>query len=90
MLRHTILGAPAPAPVSSDRVAFSQLRTAAPFDGTALRAFWKIMGMIGRPDDVYTDPDVIHRTREALRHHAGEPPIAPPTREELQAALTSS
>jgi hypothetical protein len=92
MLRHTILGAPAPAPppVSSDRVTYSQLRAAAPFNPTAFRAFWKIMGMISRPDEVYTDPDVIHRTREALRHHTNGLSIAQPSREELLAALNGS
>jgi 2-polyprenyl-6-methoxyphenol hydroxylase-like FAD-dependent oxidoreductase len=89
MLRHTILDAPAPAaaPVRSDRVTFSELRTAAPYDPTTFRAFWKVMGLISRPDDVYTDTDVIRRTRTALRHHTTGSPIAQPSREELLTAL---
>jgi hypothetical protein len=90
VLRHTIFDAPAPdpPPVGSERVTFAQLRRAAAFDPTAFRAFWKIMGMIGQPDEVYTDPHVVHRTREALRHHASGPSMAQPSREELLAALT--
>jgi hypothetical protein len=54
ILRHTIFDAPAPSGPSTlpDRVTFTQLRTAALFDATAFRAFWRIMGMIGRPGDV--------------------------------------
>lgn len=90
MLRRTIFDAPAPEapPPSSDRVTFWELRSAAPFDPTAFRALLKVMGMIGRPDEVYTDPQAVHRTREALRQHPGASPVAQPTREQVLAALT--
>jgi 2-polyprenyl-6-methoxyphenol hydroxylase-like FAD-dependent oxidoreductase len=89
MLRHTILGAPAPdpAPVESGRVTHAQLRAAALFDPVAFRAFWEIMGMIRRPDAVYTDPNVVARTHEVLRRHGSGPPMGQPTRGQLLAAL---
>lgn len=91
MLRHTIFDAPAPdpPPLSSDRVAFWQLRMAAPFDPTAFRAVWKLMGMIVQPEAVYTDPEVVHRTQQALDHRPGGPSLTQPTREELLAALAT-
>ena len=48
---------------------------------------WKIMGMIGRPDEVYTDPQVVACTHAVLRHHGGGPSMAQPTRAQLLAAL---
>jgi 2-polyprenyl-6-methoxyphenol hydroxylase-like FAD-dependent oxidoreductase len=89
MLRHTIFGAPAPdpPPVGADRVTYAQLRAAAMFDPTAFRAFWEIMGMVRRPDEVYTDPRVVACTHEVLRHRGSGPPVAQPTREQLLAAL---
>jgi 2-polyprenyl-6-methoxyphenol hydroxylase-like FAD-dependent oxidoreductase len=88
MLRHAIFNAPAPhLPVGPDRVTFGQLRAAAPFDPTAFRALWTIMGMVGRPDEVYTDPRVVDRTHETLRHHPNGPSTAQPTRDQLLAAL---
>ena len=87
MLRHTIFGAPAPEMrVISDRVTCAQLCTAALFDPTAFRAFWKIMG-ICRPDEVYADPCVVACTREVLHHHGGGPSMLQPTREQLLSAL---
>jgi 2-polyprenyl-6-methoxyphenol hydroxylase-like FAD-dependent oxidoreductase len=89
-LRHTILGTPSsPPPHRPDRVTYAQLRTAAPFDPRVFRAFWKIMGMVCHPDDVYTDPAVIARTHEIIRDHGSGPPIAQPSRQQLQAALTT-
>lgn len=52
-----------------------------------LRAFWKINGMVCPPEEVYTDPDVVACTGEALGRHSGGPPVAQPTREQLTAAL---
>ena len=88
-LRHTIFGAPAPdhGPADSARVTHAQLRAAAAFDATAFRAFWKIMGMLCLPVEVYTDPQVVARTREVLEHRGVGPPVAQPTREVLLAAL---
>jgi 2-polyprenyl-6-methoxyphenol hydroxylase-like FAD-dependent oxidoreductase len=91
VLRHNIFGAPPPPqpPATSSRVNFDQLRTAAKFDPTVFRAFWKIMGMICRPDDVYTDPNVVASTREVLRQRGCSPLMAQPTREQLLAALAT-
>jgi hypothetical protein len=88
-LRHTLLGAPRPSvPDRPDRVTFAQLRAAAPFDPLAFRAFWKVMGMLGLPEEIYTDPDVVARTHLVLREHAGSPPIAQPGPDQLATALT--
>jgi 2-polyprenyl-6-methoxyphenol hydroxylase-like FAD-dependent oxidoreductase len=89
MLRQAIFDVPAPAPplVTSDRVTYAQLRTAALFDPAAFRAFCKVMGMIGRPDEVYTDPQVVACTRAALQQHGSGPSMAQPTRAQLLAAL---
>jgi 2-polyprenyl-6-methoxyphenol hydroxylase-like FAD-dependent oxidoreductase len=88
-LRHTIFGAPAPdpGPAIATRVTYAQLRTAAAFDPAAFRAFWKIMGMLCLPAEVYTDPQVVARTQEVLGHHGTEPPMTQPTRELLLTAL---
>ncbi len=89
ILRHTIFDAPPPeqAPVVSERVSYAQLRTAASFDPAAFRAFWKIMGMICSPEEVYTDPHVVACTLEVLRRRGSGPTMAQPTRELLLAAL---
>jgi hypothetical protein len=71
------------------RITYAQLRAAAPFDPTAFRAYWTIMGMLRRPDEVYTDPGVVASTREALRHRGGGPSMAQPTRAQLLAVLAS-
>jgi 2-polyprenyl-6-methoxyphenol hydroxylase-like FAD-dependent oxidoreductase len=90
MLRHTIFDAPAPEPppAISNRVTYSQLRTAAQFDPTALRALWTIQGMLRRPDEVYTDPRVVASTL-AVVHHWNPPSMAQPTRAQLLAALAT-
>lgn len=90
MLRHTIFGAPAPdpPPLMSERVTYSQLRTAAQFDATAFRALWTITGMIRRPDEVYTDPLVVAATHEVLGRRGSVPAMAQPSRAQLLAALT--
>ncbi len=89
-LRRTIFGAPAPDRESglAGQVTFAQLRTAAAFDATAFRAFWKIMGMLCLPVEAYTDPQVVARTQEVLRLRGVGPPMAQPTREALLAALS--
>ena len=91
MLRHTIFDAPAPPPPStcSDRVTLAQLRTAALFDPTAFRAWWRVMGMISKPGEVYTDPQVVARTHAALRDHDGDAAIVQPPREHWLAALNT-
>jgi 2-polyprenyl-6-methoxyphenol hydroxylase-like FAD-dependent oxidoreductase len=92
MLRHTIFGSPAPDPQPAicGRVSYEQLRAAAPFDPAVFRAFWKIMGMICPPAQVYTDPHVVARTRQVLSRRGAGPPVAQPTREQLLAALAGS
>ena len=68
---------------------YAQLRTAALYDATAFRAFWRIMGMIRRPEEEYRDPQIVARTHEILREHGSGPQIVQPTREELLAALNT-
>jgi hypothetical protein len=83
MLRHTIFGAPAPdpPPVLPDRVRFAELRIAAQVDPNAFRALWTIMGMLRRPDEVYTDPCVVAATRRVLHDHRNGAMTAQPTRD---------
>jgi hypothetical protein len=90
-LRHTIFGAPAPdpPPLAPDRITYAQLRAAASVDPTAFRAFWKIMGMMCPPEEVYTDSRVVARTWEILKQRGDRPPIAQPSREQLLTALAS-
>jgi 2-polyprenyl-6-methoxyphenol hydroxylase-like FAD-dependent oxidoreductase len=90
-LRHTIFNAPAPEqPASvSNRVTYAQLRAAASFDPLAFRAFWKIMGMIVPPDEVYSDPEIVSRTRAALDLHGNGAFALRPTHEELLEALAT-
>jgi hypothetical protein len=88
MLRHAIFGAPVPerAATGSDRVTYAEVRTAAQFDPTAFRALWRIHGLVQKPLEVYNDPEVVARTREALAQKHW-PAMAQPTREALEAAL---
>jgi hypothetical protein len=86
-LRHTLFGVPLPAPRQrSDRVTFPELRNAMPYDGAVLRAFWRVMGMLSPPEQVYTDPEVVTRTFEVLQAHPPQPPPQP-TRADLDAVL---
>ena len=55
----------------------------------AFRAFWTINGMVRPPDEVYTDPQVVACTRDAVSQHGSGPPVAQPTRAHLLAALTA-
>lgn len=89
MLRHNIFGAAAPvrAPAASERVTYAEVRTAAQFDPTAFRALWSIHGMVQKPLEVYSDPEVVACTREALAQSGDRLAMAQPTREELDAAL---
>jgi 2-polyprenyl-6-methoxyphenol hydroxylase-like FAD-dependent oxidoreductase len=91
VLRHTVFGAPAPARVAMDaeRVTYAQLRVAAQFDPTAFRAFWRIMGMLSRPEQVYADPHVVRATQATLEQHGGGLQMAQPTRAELLDALAA-
>jgi 2-polyprenyl-6-methoxyphenol hydroxylase-like FAD-dependent oxidoreductase len=90
MMRHTIFGEPAPPPPAvADRVSYPQLRVAGCYDPVAFRAFWTINGMVCPPDEVYTDPQVVACTRDALSRHGSGPPVAQPTRAQLLAALAA-
>jgi hypothetical protein len=90
MMRHTIFGEPAPRPPTvADRVSYPQLRVAGCYDPVAFRAFWTINGMVRPPDEVYTDPQVVACTWEALGRHGSGPPVAQPTRAQLLAALAA-
>ncbi|GAA4790283.1 FAD-dependent oxidoreductase [Actinomycetospora chlora] len=88
VLRHSVLGEPAPPPPSGDgeRVSFAELRRASLVDPLAFRAVTRIMGMVGEPEKLYTDPDVVAATRAALAR--GGAAMAQPSRAELEAALT--
>ncbi|OZM81325.1 NAD(P)/FAD-dependent oxidoreductase [Pseudonocardia sp. MH-G8] len=89
-LRHTVLGAPPPPPppAIAGRITFGQLRSAAQVDPVAFRGMWRVMGMLGRPSDVYDDPALVARVREVLA--AGPPaPVPQPTRSELETALSA-
>jgi 2-polyprenyl-6-methoxyphenol hydroxylase-like FAD-dependent oxidoreductase len=88
MMRHAIFGAAAPnTAAASDRVRYAEVRTAAQFDPTAFRALWRIHGMVQKPLEVYSDPEVVARTREALALNGNRLAMAQPTRDELNAAL---
>ena len=91
ILQHTIFGAPVPSVPSplENRVTYAQLRTAAMFDATVFRAFWRVMGMISRPEDIYMNPQIVRRTHETLREHGSRLPIVQPSREQLLAALNA-
>jgi len=87
-LRRTLFGALAPVQIPAEgRVTFAALRSAMPFDAIAFRAFWRVMGMLAKPDDVYTDPDVVAHTQDVLGRLDTAPRMARPARAELEAAL---
>jgi len=87
-VRHVIFGDPAEEePQGPGRVSYAEVRTAMPFDPVAFRAFWRIMGMQGLPEEIYTDPEVIASTRRVLATPGAVPPPVQPTRDELEAAL---
>jgi 2-polyprenyl-6-methoxyphenol hydroxylase-like FAD-dependent oxidoreductase len=89
VLRHTVLGAAPPAPPPDDRcrVTFAQVRAAASYDPVAFRAMWTIMGMLREPERLYCDPDLVSRVRATLASHPPGPPVTPPDRDRLHAAL---
>jgi 2-polyprenyl-6-methoxyphenol hydroxylase-like FAD-dependent oxidoreductase len=61
MLRHAVSGAPAPilTEMANPAVSFPELRAASLVDPVAYRAFWAVMGMLRRPQEVYNDPDLV-------------------------------
>jgi flavin-dependent dehydrogenase len=86
-LRHTVLGEPAPPAPSpaSGRVTFAELRRASAVEPLAFRAVSRIMGMVDGAQDLYTDPEIVAATREALHRLPAAP--ARPARAELEGAL---
>jgi hypothetical protein len=46
------------------------------------------MGMIITPEEAYTDPEVVARTRAVLQARGEAPPAPGPTREQLIAVLS--
>jgi hypothetical protein len=88
-LRHTVLGAPPPPPPAhdQDRVTFAEVRAAAGYDPVVFRATWTIMGMLREPERLYRDPELVSRVRDTLARHPPVPPVTPPDRERLHAAL---
>lgn len=66
-LRHHVDGTPLPPrPAAADhRVDFPTLRAASTVDPTAFRGFWALMGMVRRPEEIYTDPDIVAACRAA-------------------------
>jgi hypothetical protein len=79
-LRHAIFGDPAPAPAPppavSGRVSNAQLRAAAPLDPVLFRAYWKLLGMLCHPAEIYHDPEVVARTDEILQQDGTRPQSA--------------
>jgi hypothetical protein len=65
------------------------MSAAALVDPAAFRAFWQIQGMTRRPTEVYTDPQVVARTRDVLSRLGSRPAMAQPTRAQLLAALAT-
>jgi 2-polyprenyl-6-methoxyphenol hydroxylase-like FAD-dependent oxidoreductase len=63
-LRHRALGTPLPPPAHQvEDVTFPKLLAAAGAHPAALRAFWELMGMLRRPEDIYHDPEVVAAVR---------------------------
>jgi 2-polyprenyl-6-methoxyphenol hydroxylase-like FAD-dependent oxidoreductase len=90
-LRQTIFGIEAPPPTRRpDAVSFAELRAAMAANADAVRAFWRVMGMLELPNTVYTDPQVVDNTRDALRNSTNFLTIPQPTRAELEATLTGA
>jgi len=77
------------AAVLPERVTSAQLRTAALFDPTAFRAFWRVMGAINRLEEVDTDPQVVAGTQTIVRQHRGAPRMAQPSRSLLVSVLAA-
>lgn len=89
-LRQTVFGTAAPDSARrADRVSFAELRRVMPYDGMLFRAFWRVMGMLSIPEDVYTDPDVVSRTRNVLDTLGRDGGVPQPSRAEIDAVLSA-
>ncbi|HEU5033532.1 MAG TPA: FAD-dependent oxidoreductase [Mycobacteriales bacterium] len=89
-LRANHAGASLPTPpVDPGRVTFAELRAAAAWDADVFRACFSLMGMLVRPDDVYTDPQVVERARAVLRDAPPAAMVAGPSHEQLTETLSA-
>jgi 2-polyprenyl-6-methoxyphenol hydroxylase-like FAD-dependent oxidoreductase len=88
-LRHTVLGHPLadPAPRCSERVDFAQLRSAAMVDPLALRAFFRLLGMLDVPEVVYGDAVLAGHVQHVLGSSTELPRLPQPDRADLLLAL---
>jgi len=90
-LRSNVFGAPfTPMQRSETEVSFDELRAAMISDPQCVRPFWRVMGMLDLPQNVYADPEVVRRTRAALQTATKRPVMPQPTTAELEAALAGS
>ena len=89
-LRHAVYGDPLqdPPPLARDRVNYWQVRAAMPFDPVAFRGFWRIMGMVSVPAEVYSDRAVVTATQNVLAQKPVADVIEQPSRQQLMAALS--
>ena len=72
-----------------DRLAFAHLRRAAQVDADAFRTVWRLMGMVGQPEQAYTDAARVARVRTLVA--TGAPTSVPqPTRADLEKALRAA
>lgn len=90
LYRHNVLGEPPPKSVlTPDRLSLGELRTAAAVDSVAFRGYWTVFGVLGEPDAVYRNPELIERARAVLTSSSGLPRLPQPTLEQLTEALES-
>ena len=88
-VRANLAGEPPPAPPrAEDRVGYGELSSTAAFDASLFRSLTTVKGMLARPDDVYTDPEVVRRVRAVQAEHGGTPPLAQPDPSAVLAALS--
>jgi 2-polyprenyl-6-methoxyphenol hydroxylase-like FAD-dependent oxidoreductase len=90
-LRHAVFGAPpvvaAPHP---QRLTFTELRLAGAVDPVVLRAFWKVFGMLERPDRIYRDAELLARARRVLAAGTRASRTPQPSTEQLVKALEAA
>ncbi|MGN6606609.1 MAG: FAD-dependent oxidoreductase [Jatrophihabitans sp.] len=88
LLRHTVFGAPRPLPSPQPAsVSWGELAAASVRDADALRAMWRVFGMLERPDAVYRDPAVVARVRAVNAEYPEPLRPAQPTARQLELAL---
>jgi hypothetical protein len=78
MMRHSVFDSPLPFPSAQDtELTFPALRAAAMVNQTAFRAFWALMGMLRRPDDVYSDPVLAAAVDQSRELEHSVTPLSP-------------